>query len=147
MTEFRGVWDDSDVAAFLSDATVPMRLTTHRPDGTLWTVALWYAYEDGVFSCATSADADVVGFLRADDHVAFDVSVNDPPYRGVRGNGTATLGRDDDKRLLRSLLERYLGGTDSTLARRLLSGDREEVRIEIRPDELYSWDYSARMTD
>ena len=146
MTEFRGAWDATGVADFLHDATVPMRLTTSRPDGTLWTVALWYAYEDGRFACATSAAADVVSYLRTDDHVAFDVSVNDPPYRGVRGNGTATIGEDEDKRLLRSLVDRYLGGTDSALARRLLDDDREEVRIEIHPDELYSWDYTRRMS-
>jgi len=145
MTEFRGAWDEAAVADFLADATVPMRLTTHRPDGTLWTVALWYAYEDGTFACATGADADVVRFLDADDHVAFDVSVNDPPYRGVRGNGTARVERDAGKELLRSLLERYLGDTDSDLARRLLAAERREARIEIQPDELYSWDYTARM--
>ncbi|WP_435099351.1 pyridoxamine 5'-phosphate oxidase family protein [Halarchaeum sp. P4] len=145
MTEFRGVWDESGVADFLTDAAVPMRLTTHRPDETLWTVALWYAYEDGTFACATGADADVVRFLRRDERVSFDVSVNDPPYRGVRGNGTAAVSRDEDKRLLRSLLERYLGGTESDLARELLDADREEVRIEVTPEELYSWDYTERM--
>ncbi|QDX39445.1 pyridoxamine 5'-phosphate oxidase family protein [Salarchaeum sp. JOR-1] len=145
MTDFRGVWDESAVAEFLTDTAVPLRLTTHRPDGTLWTVALWYEYDNGVFACATGADADLVRFLRGDSHVAFDVSVNDPPYRGVRGNGTVTVDPDDGKQLLRSLLERYLGGTDSALAGRLLDDDREEVRIELRPDELYSWDYSQRM--
>ncbi|GGN14663.1 pyridoxamine 5'-phosphate oxidase family protein [Halarchaeum nitratireducens] len=146
MTEFRGAWDDAGVADFLRDATVPIRLTTHRPDGTMWTVTLWFAYEDGVFACATGASAAVVDFLRADDAVAFDVSVNDPPYYGVRGTGTATVEADAEKTLLRSLITRYLGGTDSDLARHLLDADREEVRIEIDPDEIYSWDYTERMS-
>ncbi|QLC32844.1 pyridoxamine 5'-phosphate oxidase family protein [Halarchaeum sp. CBA1220] len=145
MTEYRGAWDAEGVADFLAETAVPMRLTTHRPDETLWTVALWYRYEDGTFACATGADADVVSFLRTDDRVAFDVSVNDPPYRGVRGNGVATVERDVGKSLLRSLLERYLGGTDSELARSLLADDREEARIEIHPEDVYSWDYTERM--
>ncbi|GGM55275.1 nitroimidazol reductase NimA-like FMN-containing flavoprotein (pyridoxamine 5'-phosphate oxidase superfamily) [Halarchaeum rubridurum] len=146
MTEFRGAWDEAGVADFLRDATVPIRLTTHRPDGTMWTVTLWFAYEDGTFACATGANADVVRFLRADDAVAFDVSVNDPPYYGVRGTGTVTVEPDEEKTLLRSLITRYLGGTDSELARSLLDADREEVRVEIDPAEVYSWDYTERMS-
>jgi len=73
------------------------------------------------------------------------VSENRPPYRGVRGNGSATLSPDADKSVLRDLVERYLGDTDSELARWLLAEEREEVRIRVRPDRVYSWDYSDRM--
>jgi hypothetical protein len=97
--------------------------------------------------CATSRDADVVRYLEADDGVAFEVSTNEPPYRGVRGNGTATVVPDEGKRLLRSLLERYLGGTDSALARRLLDPEREEVEIRVEPARVHSWDYAGRMRD
>jgi nitroimidazol reductase NimA-like FMN-containing flavoprotein (pyridoxamine 5'-phosphate oxidase superfamily) len=108
-------------------------------------LSLWFLYRDGAFWCATSATADVVDYLAADDHVAFEISTNEPPYKGVRGNGTASVEPDDQKALLRELLERYLGGTDSGLADRLLSPDREEVTIRIDPDRLYTWDFSDRM--
>lgn len=147
MTEFRGAWTDEEVEAFLQRTTVPIRVSTHRPDETLWIVALWYRYRDGSFECATGADADVVRYLRNDAGVAFEVSTNDPPYRGVRGNGSASLAPDEDKAVLRDLVERYLGGTDSPLAESLLSDDREEVRIRIRPEVIYSWDYSDRMAE
>jgi hypothetical protein len=88
----------------------------------------------------------VVGFLRNDPEVAFDVSTNRVPYRGIRGNGTATVSADGGKAVLRDLLERYLGGTDSELAEWLLDDDREEVRVRIDPRRIYSWDYSDRMT-
>ena len=42
---------------------------------------------------------------------------------------------------------RYLGGTDSALARRLLDADREEVRIRLDPTRAHTWDYSERMRD
>ena len=145
MTEFRGAWGADEVEAFLRRVTVPIRLATHRPDESLWVVALWYRYEKGSFECATWANADVVRYLRNDSEVAFDVSTNEIPYRGVRGNGTTSLSADRDKAVLRSLVERYLGGTDSTLARWLLEDDRDEVRIRIRPRTIYSWDYSDRM--
>ncbi|OAQ51941.1 pyridoxamine 5'-phosphate oxidase-related FMN-binding protein [Natrinema mahii] len=145
MTEFRGAWDEDDVEAFLQEATIPIRLATHRPDGSLWPVALWYRYRDGALECATGANADVVRFLRREPAVGFDISTNDVPYRGIRGTGTVEIAPDEDKAVLRSLIERYLDDTDSPLATKLLDDDREEVRVRIEPREIYSWDYSARM--
>ncbi len=145
MTKYRGTWDGTEVETFLEETTVPMRLATHRPDGSLWLVTLWYRHRDGTLECSTKADAHVVRFLRTDREVAFDISTNQIPYRGIRGNGTATVSADPDKAVLRDLLERYLGGTDSSLANWLLGEDREEVSIRIEPREVYSWDYSDRM--
>ena len=110
-------------------------------------LSLWYLWEDDALWCATGADADVVRHLGADDEVAFEVSTNDPPYRGVRGRGRATIEPDEEKTLLGRLLERYLGGTDSALAERLLDPARDEVRIRIDPVRVHSWDYSGRMGD
>lgn len=145
MTRYRGAWAADEVADFLTDVTIPVRLATHRPDETMWIVTLWYRYDDETLECATWANAKIVEFLRNDSEIGFDVSTNQPPYRGVRGNGTTALSTDDDKAVLRSLIERYLGDTDSELAQWLLSDDRREVRIRIQPREIYSWDYSERM--
>jgi nitroimidazol reductase NimA-like FMN-containing flavoprotein (pyridoxamine 5'-phosphate oxidase superfamily) len=144
---YTGAWDREGVAAFLTDHAIPIRIGCRRPGGDLWMLSLWFEYDAdaGVLRCATKADADVVRFLRADSGVAFEVSTNHPPYRGVRGAGVAEVTPDTDKRQLRSLLDRYLGGTDSALAERLLSPAREEVEITIRPASVYSWDFSDRM--
>lgn len=147
MATWSGAWSAAEATAYLEAATVPIRLACHRPDGGLWMLSLWYVYRDGAFHCATSADADVVGFLEADPAVAFEVSDNDPPYRGVRGSGTASVDPDEDKRLLRDLIERYLGGTDGGLAEALLGEGREEVRVRVDPDRLYTWDFTERMDD
>lgn len=145
MSTYRGAWTAEEVASFLDETTVPIRIATHRPSGSLWIVALWYRFRDGVFECATEANADIVKFLRADGSLAFDVSTNDIPYRGVRGAGSATIEPEGGTDLLRELLERYMGGTDSDLAQWLLRPERDEVRIRIEPDDVYSWDYSGRM--
>jgi len=149
MTEYTGEWDRAGVAAFLADTHVPIRVACRTPAGGLWMLSLWYDFDPdtGEFVCATAAGADVVRYLRADDGVAFEVSTNDPPYQGVRGCGSAAIAPDDGKDVLRSLLERYLGGTDSSLARRLLSPDRDEVAIRIDPERCYSWDFTERMRD
>jgi nitroimidazol reductase NimA-like FMN-containing flavoprotein (pyridoxamine 5'-phosphate oxidase superfamily) len=149
MTEYTGEWDRAGVASFLTDARIPIRIACRTPGGGLWMLSLWFGFdpEDERFVCATAATADVVEYLRADDAVAFEVSTNDPPYRGVRGNGTATVHPDDRKETLRRLLERYLGGTESTLARRLLDPERDEVVVAVEPRRWYSWDFSDRMRD
>jgi nitroimidazol reductase NimA-like FMN-containing flavoprotein (pyridoxamine 5'-phosphate oxidase superfamily) len=145
--EFTGAWDSESVAAFLAEHAIPVRLACRRPRGDLWMLSLWFEYDAdrGTLHCATKADADVVRFLRADASVAFEISTNHPPYRGVRGAGTAAVAPDADKSRLRSLLYRYLGGTDSALAEQLLRPEREEVEITIRPTSVYSWDFSDRM--
>ncbi|WP_276249990.1 pyridoxamine 5'-phosphate oxidase family protein [Haloarcula rara] len=145
MVSVTGVWSREDLAAFLEAQTAPLRLGCRRPRGDLWMLSLWYRYQNGAFECATAADADVVSYLDHDPDVSFEVSTNDPPYRGVRGNGTSTVTTDEEKAVLRALIERYLGGTDSDLAQRLLAPSREEVCIRIEPDRLHSWDYSERM--
>ena len=147
MSTVRGPWSEDRLEAFLESAVQPLRLACRTPTDRLWLVTLWFVYRDGTFLCATSRDADVVAFLEADPHVGFEVSTNEFPYRGVRGNGTARVAADPEKALLTDLLERYTGGTDSPLAERLLAADREEVRLAIDPDVLATWDYSDRMSE
>jgi len=147
MSTWTGVWSASEAESYLRDRTIPIRLACRTPAGGLWMLSLWYRYRDGAFHCATGADADVVQYLDADPAVAFEISDNQPPYKGVRGAGTATIDHDDDKEQLRDLLKRYLGGTDNELADGLLDAAREEVRIRIEPTKLYTWDFSDRMSD
>ena|SRR6056297_1629548 len=156
-----GPWDRRRVDEFLGAARVPVRLGCRTPSGHPWIVSLWFAWDSdaeavdgdgddsahpaGAIRCATSANADLVEFVDHDDSVSFDVSTNDPPYKGVRGRGRATVRPDEGKRLLRSLLKKYLGGTDNSTADRLLRPEREEVEIRIEPERLHTWDYSERM--
>lgn len=142
-----GDWTADRTETYLAECRAPLRLSCHRPDGGLWMLSLWYLFRDGALHCATGADADVVRYLREDPAVAFEVSDNDPPYRGVRGSGTVSLAPDEGKALLRELMERYLGGTDHSLGERLLHPDREEVHIRIDPDRVYTWDFGDRMAD
>lgn len=145
--DVRGGLGRGEIEAFLEESVAPIRLSCRTPAGRLWMVSLWFRYREGALECATGTDADVVSFLDADPHVAFEVSTNEPPYRGVRGNGTATISPDPEKEVLQGLLERYLGTTESDLAQRLLDPDRREVRIRIEPETVAGWDYTDRMAD
>ena len=105
-------------------------------------VVLWYRYQERTFECATPSNAAVVKFLKNDSAVAFDVSTNQPPYRGVRGRGRTALSTDENNETLRSLIDRYLGDDESSFAERLLTEAENTTRIRIRPNQLFSWDYS-----
>jgi nitroimidazol reductase NimA-like FMN-containing flavoprotein (pyridoxamine 5'-phosphate oxidase superfamily) len=145
MDDVTGDWDRPRTERFLDEHAVPVRIACRTGDDGLWMLSLWFRYDDGHLRCATGANARVVDYLRADPTVAFEVSTNRPPYMGVRGAGTATVESEGGKPLLRELLERYLGGTDSDLARRLLSPDREEVVVDVDIERAYTWDFSDRM--
>jgi len=147
MPTWTGAWSEAEAESYLRDRAIPIRLACRTPAGGLWMLSLWYQYRDGAFRCATGADADIVRYLRDDSGVSFEVSDNEPPYGGVRGAGAATVEPDEDKEQLEELLKRYLGGTDSELAARLLDPGREKVRIRVEPTKLHSWDFSDRMAD
>jgi nitroimidazol reductase NimA-like FMN-containing flavoprotein (pyridoxamine 5'-phosphate oxidase superfamily) len=140
----RGAWSDAELNEFLDETAVPMRLACRTPGGGLWMLSLWFAHREGRLACATGSDADVVSYLEADPEVAFEISTNEPPYRG---QGRATLVPDEEKRLIEDLLVRYLGGTDSELAARLLDEDRDETNVYVEPTKVYTWDFTERMRD
>ncbi len=142
----RGDVPVDQIETILETATIPVRIACMTPGEKLWMLSLWFLYRDGKLHCATSKQADVIRYLTANEHVAFEISTNDPPYSGVRGNGETSIADDPNKELLRTLLERYLGSTKTPLARRLLSDDREEVTISIEPSVVFGWDYSDRMS-
>ena len=147
MVSFAGPWSRTEAETFLDAAVVPIRLACRTPAGGLWMLSLWYRYRDGRFECATSADARIVRFLRADSEVCFEVSTNRPPYMGVRGAGEARLVEEGAKDVLGDLIDRYLGTTDGEMAGWLLREEREEVAIEIEPTRLSTWDFTPRMRE
>ena len=79
-----GPWDRDRVDEFLEEARIPVRVGCRTPADDPWIVSLWFAW-DGAVHCATGAHADIVDFLEHDARVSFDVSTNDPPYRGFVG--------------------------------------------------------------
>ena len=131
---------------YLRDTVVPLRLACTTSTGWPLVLSLWYLYRDGALWCATSPRALILRHLEHDGRCGFEVAPNEPPYRGVRGQAQAALIRGAGGGLLEQLIQRYLGTTDSPLARQLLSRAAEEVAIRLTPTRLSSWDYRRRMT-
>lgn len=130
----------------LAEAVVPLRLACLDRSGAPRVLSLWYLWRDDALWCATSSRAWVVERLRADARCGFEVAGDRPPYRGVRGTGRAELRPGEGGPILEALLDRYLGGRDSRLARWLLRRADDEMAIRLVPDRMSTWDYSRRMT-
>ena len=77
--------------------------------------------------------------------VGFEVAKDAPPYMGARGIGTATLKASSEVPILATLIGRYLGSTESKLAKWLLSKPENESTICLKVERITSWDYSKRM--
>jgi Pyridoxamine 5'-phosphate oxidase len=138
-----GPWSDEEIRRFLEATVIPVRLASM---GTFPLVqSLWFLPEGLDLWCATQADSVLARRLRSDGRCGFEVSGDDPPYRGVRGSGHAALVPEAAADILPRLLERYQVATDSPLAGWLLSRLDTEVAVRVSPRAMSSWDYSPRM--
>lgn len=131
---------------YLAAARIPLRLACHDAAGWPRVLSLWYLVEGGRLWCATPAHAHVVRMLERDPRCGFEVATNEPPYRGVRGEGRARIDRERGHVVLRGLVQRYLGSEETPFSRWLLGRREPEVAIEIEILRLGGWDFTRRMT-
>ena len=116
----KGPWSEDQIEAFLATTRVPMRIACNGASGFPVLVSLWFTPLDGTLWCATQKSASVVSHLQRDGRCAFEVAEESSPYRGVRGQAIASLEDDRAESVLRLLIERYLGDSNSKLASWLL---------------------------
>ena len=140
-----GYWTETQIAAFMVESQIPLRLAVQDATGCPLVMSLWFLYDDGAIWCATNAKARVLSYLTSEPHCGFEVAGDTPPYRGVRGKGRASLHPEQGGEILKRLLGRYGVDSSSKLAAMLLSKIDEEVAIRIAPDRFSSWDFSPRM--
>jgi hypothetical protein len=141
----RGPWSHAEIETYLTRADFPLRLASAGSDGFPRLVSLWYRYQAGDLYCVTHRDSMIASLIGADERVGFEVSPNEPPYSGVRGQARARLTPLGDSPMLVDLLQHYLGDTQSDLATWLLGRSDEELLIRITPEKLFCWDYRQRM--
>lgn len=134
-----------DAMTFLSAQCSPLRLAVIDNDGFPIACSLWYIVDGDHILCASHASAKIIRVLKKNPHCAFDVSVNDLPYRGVRGKAVATLEKDSGGLVLTKLIDRYVGGSQPSLKKWLLSRSADEYVIRLEPKTLSDWDYGNRM--
>ena len=143
-SEFYGSWSGAEIEAFFEESRIPLRVSFMTKSGLL-IVPIWFEYRDERFLSCSPNSSLLVSSLRETPEIAFDISTNEIPYRGVRGRGVARCSKARDKVVLEKMLERYVSGTDNALAEWLLGRTSAEAIIEIELSWLTSWDFSDRM--
>ena len=132
---------------YLRDVAIPLRLSCISMAGWPTVLSLWYVYRDGYLYCATQESARVVDYLRHEPRCGFEVAADLPPYCGVRGQGIATVDTTSGVEVLKQLLVRYLGSTETQLGKRLLAQSHNEVAIVIEPVKVFTWNFTSRVRD
>ncbi|RLQ23078.1 pyridoxamine 5'-phosphate oxidase family protein [Seongchinamella sediminis] len=143
--EVKGPWDLAAAEQWLGQCAMPIRLACTGEDGFPRVVSVWFLYREGEFLSVSHRDSSLVKLLQSSPQVGFEVSPNEPPYHGVRGQGTASLASEGAGEVLRAVISRYLGSSNSSLAEWLLSREDEEVVIRVAPQRFFTWDYRDRM--
>ncbi len=138
-------WSAADIQQFLLVTEIPVRLASVSASGAPLLCSLWFLYDQGAIWCATPRSAKIVELLENDPRCAFEIGGDLMPYRGVRGQGSATLSRAEGPAILLRLIDRYLHSRDSGFARWLMARQDDEMAIRIQPVWLTSWDFSGRM--
>jgi len=145
--KYKGPWSTEQIEDFLKENRIPVRLACNGASGHPVLVSLWFIALDDKLWCATPRTARVASILARDPRCAFEISVEKPPYCGVRGPALAALHDERGEEILHMLIDRYLGNATSRLAQFLLARVERETAIAIEPQTLLSWDYEERMAD
>ncbi len=108
---------------------------------------VWFYYDkDGEkLLITTSKSAKKTQNLRNRPSVYFSIGDENPPYKGVKGRGIATI-IEDPKRIVPQgdrISLKYLGTLDHPIAKMIsdLSNKGENVLVEISPKFFSTWDY------
>ena len=147
MKVLAGPWSTNTIEQYLRDTVVPIRLASMEPGGCPVVLSLWYLYEEGAIWCATQRTAHVVKRLERDPRCGFEIAADRLPYRGIRGRAEATINLGSGATILARLIKRYLGGTESQLATRLLARAESEVALRLDALRVSTWDFTERMAE
>jgi nitroimidazol reductase NimA-like FMN-containing flavoprotein (pyridoxamine 5'-phosphate oxidase superfamily) len=139
-------WSLVAIERYLAETALPCRLACVRPDDYPHVTSLWYLFRNGELWFSIQRSAKLASWLRSEPRCGFEIAVNDAPYAGVRGRGIARCAQASDDRILRALIDRFLGDENPKLATWLLSRTETEVTVSVTPQWLTSWDYSDRMS-
>lgn len=137
-----GPWGTSQIEGFLVDIVIPIRIASAGRTSPL-VQSLWFLYDEDALWCCTRADAVLTRRLTSDARCGFEVSGDQPPYRGVRGAARAEILPDRAADMLPRLIERY--DAPGSLADWLMSRLDHEVAIRLHSLRVTSFDFTQRM--
>lgn len=129
----------------LVNLVVPLRLACFTPSGWPIIIPLWFTFINNRFYCATQENAKIIRYLKKEPKCAFDISTENPPYKGIRGQGKTIVNKDRRLEILEIVIQKYIQNKYENLRKYLLKNKENEVAIEIIPIKIFYWDYTDRM--
>ena len=129
----------------LINLKVPLRLACLTSSGWPMIVPLWFTFLNNRLYCATQENAKIISYLKKDPRCAFDISTENPPYKGIRGQGKIKINKDCSTEVLEIVIQKYLRNKYKNLTEYLLKQKENEVAIEIIPIKTFYWDYTDSM--
>ena len=90
-TDLSGPWNQDQIDLFLHNSKLPMRLACVANDDYPRVASLWFRYENGHLLSATHENSKIAKILRQNNRVGFEISPNEPPYHGLRGQATVSI--------------------------------------------------------
>ena len=141
---------NTNMTQFLTESTIPIRLSCLSLSNWPIVVSLLYLYENRKFYCATQNTSKIAKYLKIHPRCGFEIAGDSLPYRGVRGYGIANILEGRGEETLRILLQKYFKGKQTSRLHKLLLSKNHlenEVAIEITPVRMFEWDYRQRMSD
>lgn len=129
----------------LEEQKIPIRIGCISTNGYPCVLSLWFSIMDGRIYCATKKNAKIVEYLEKNPLCGFEIASDQPPYRGIRGNGICNIKPKDGKNILSLLIRKYLGQKNPKLEKFLLNNSDKEIALEIIPNKVFHYDYTSRM--
>ncbi len=116
-----------------------------RGEPNIQPVWFYYDKDERKLLLTTSKLAKKTQNLRNRPTIYFSIDDENPPYKGVKGKGIATMVEDANRIVPRAdkISMKYLGTLDHPVAKMITDGAKkgEVVLVEISPKFFSTWDY------
>lgn len=142
----KSCWQAPAIRDFLSSAEIPLRLACMDKDGLPLICSLWFYFDQDCLWAATHKQSYIIGRLKDNPAVGFEIATNDYPYKGVRGKANVELLMENADTVLGQLMKKYLGSSNQALQDWLMSRSDDEYVLRIPITEITAWDFSHRMS-
>lgn len=127
-----------EMEEFLSKPLL-MRLGVIDRDGYPLVHPVWFVYRDDEFFILSNRKSKKVMLIKNDGRVYYTIDLEKPT--GVRGKGDAIIIDDNilASNLMKDMILRYIGDTESEISRMLEDEAKESVVIRIKPRFFATW--------
>ena len=128
-----------------SKLTLQLATTDEKGEPNIQPVWFYYDKEQGKLLIITSKVAKKTQNLRNRPTIYFSIDDANPPYKGVKGKGNATIVEDPNRIVPQAekISIKYLGTLDHPAAKEMAdrSKNGEGILVEISPKFFSTWDF------